>query len=129
MGIPLVVEPVEFEERPIDGYRIHESDYYLRDPGLEPDELAALNLALSAVRLDGVQGVEALWKLGGVVTDTTDTDSDRPWRRCRRTRHSCRSSAASSTAAPPPSAIRAPSARSNGPSSPTGSISGGAAGT
>ena len=54
---------------PVDGYRIHEADYYLRDPGLEPDELAALNLALSAVRLDGVQGVEALWKLGGVVDD------------------------------------------------------------
>jgi proteasome accessory factor B len=72
MGIPLAVESVESEERPVDGYRIHESDYYLRDPGLEPDELAALNLALSAVRLDGVQGVEVLWKLGGVVTDTPD---------------------------------------------------------
>jgi proteasome accessory factor B len=67
MGVPLSIEPVEFEERPVDGYRIHESDYFLRDPGLDPDELAALNLALSAVRLDGVQGVEALWKLGGVV--------------------------------------------------------------
>ncbi len=71
MGIPLSVEPVEGGERTIDGYRIHESDYYLRDPGLEPDELAALNLALSAVRLDGVQGVEALWKLGGVVDSGT----------------------------------------------------------
>jgi predicted DNA-binding transcriptional regulator YafY len=69
MGVPLAVESVEREERPIDGYRIHEEDYYLRDPGLEPDELAALHLALSAVRLDGVQGVEALWKLGGLVDD------------------------------------------------------------
>jgi proteasome accessory factor B len=69
MGIPLSMEPVEFEERPVEGYRIHASDYYLRDPGLEPDELAALNLALSAVHLDGVQGVEALWKLGGIVDD------------------------------------------------------------
>jgi proteasome accessory factor B len=75
MGIPLAVESVESEERPIDGYRIHDSDYYLRDPGLEPDELAAINLALSAVRLDGVQGVEALWKLGGVVTDTSDAEA------------------------------------------------------
>jgi proteasome accessory factor B len=70
MGIPLSMERIESEERPIDAYRIHESDYYLRDPGLEPDELAALHLALSAVRLDGVQGVEALWKLGGLVDNT-----------------------------------------------------------
>jgi proteasome accessory factor B len=69
MGVPLTVETVEHEERPIDGYRIHEDDYYLRDPGLDPDELAALHLALSAVRLDGVQGVEALWKLGGLVDE------------------------------------------------------------
>lgn len=67
MGVPLRVETIEHDGRLVDGYRIHESDYFLRDPGLEPDELAALNLALSAVRLDGVQGVEALWKLGGVV--------------------------------------------------------------
>jgi proteasome accessory factor B len=69
MGIPLSVETVDHEERPVDGYRIHETDYYLRDPGLEPDELAALHLALSAVRLDGLQGVEALWKLGGSVDE------------------------------------------------------------
>lgn len=67
MGIPIRLEPVHGEERPIDGYRIHRSEYYLADPGLEPDELAALNLALRAVRLDGIQGVEALWKLGGAV--------------------------------------------------------------
>jgi len=75
MGIPLSVEPVEGEERPVDGYRIHESDYFLRDPGLDPDELAALNLALSAVRLDGVQGVEALWKLGGLVEDPANRET------------------------------------------------------
>jgi proteasome accessory factor B len=69
MGVPLSIERIEGEERPVDGYRIHERDYYLRDPGLDPDESAALNLALSAVRLDGVQGVEALWKLGGAVND------------------------------------------------------------
>lgn len=69
MGVPLSMERIEGEERPIDGYRIHERDYYLRDPGLEPDEQAALNLALSAVRLDGVQGIDALWKLGGSGTD------------------------------------------------------------
>jgi predicted DNA-binding transcriptional regulator YafY len=67
MGIPITMEPIEGEERVMDGYTIRASDYYLRDPGLEPDELAALNLAASAVKLEGVQGIEALWKLGGTV--------------------------------------------------------------
>jgi proteasome accessory factor B len=67
MGIPLVYEPVPGVDPPIDGYRIDRSRYYLRDPGFEPDELAALNLAATAVTLDGVEGVEGLWKLGGVV--------------------------------------------------------------
>ncbi|MGZ4692635.1 MAG: helix-turn-helix transcriptional regulator [Acidimicrobiales bacterium] len=67
MGIPLVYEPVPGIDPPIDGYRIDRSRYYLRDPGFEPDELAALNLAATAVTLDGVEGVEGLWKLGGVV--------------------------------------------------------------
>jgi proteasome accessory factor B len=67
MGVPIAVEPVEGSERPIDGYRIRQADYYLRDPGLDPEELAAMNLALSAVRLEGIKGVEALWKLGGSV--------------------------------------------------------------
>ncbi len=33
---------------PVDGYRIPKDRYYLRDPGLTPDELAALHLAASA---------------------------------------------------------------------------------
>src|SRR5206468_2137117 len=49
-----------------EGYRIPKSAYYLPDPGLEPDELAALHLAATAVRLPGTRGDEALWKLGGV---------------------------------------------------------------
>lgn len=68
MGIPLVVEEVPGIDPPIEGYRIPKDQYYLRDPGLDPDELAALHLAVSAVRLDGVHGIEALWKLGGVPT-------------------------------------------------------------
>jgi predicted DNA-binding transcriptional regulator YafY len=67
MGIPISVEPIPFRDPPADGYRIHPGEYRLPDPGLEPDELAALNLALSAVRIEGVEGVEALWKLGGQV--------------------------------------------------------------
>ena len=66
MGIPLAVEEVERNGTLIEAYRIPRDQYALRDPGLEADELAALHLAGAAVRLDGLRGTEALWKLGGV---------------------------------------------------------------
>ena len=66
MGVPITVEPLE-PGRPEqgEGYRIRREHYELPDPGLEPDELAALHLAASAVRLEGATGREAIWKLGG----------------------------------------------------------------
>ena len=68
LGIPVVVEAVDAAAHPgVVGYLIPKEAYYLQDPGLAPDELAALHLAASAVRLEGVSGVEALWKLGGEV--------------------------------------------------------------
>ena len=42
MGIPIVMTDVSGRIRPRLGYRIPKDQYYLRDPGLEPDELAAL---------------------------------------------------------------------------------------
>ena len=51
-----------------DGYVIPRDEYELRDPGLDPDELAALHLATAAVRLEGLRGTEAIWKLGGAPT-------------------------------------------------------------
>lgn len=69
MGVPIELATIAGTDPPVDGYRIPKNQYYLRDPGLEPDELAALHLAASAVRLDGLEGIEALWKLGGVVGD------------------------------------------------------------
>ena len=68
LGVPITLEPVSAAE-PGGGYRIPKEAYYLRDPGLAPDELAALHLAASAVRLEGANGVEALWKLGGEVAE------------------------------------------------------------
>ena len=70
LGIPVVVEPVDDAAQPgVVGYRIPKEAYYLQDPGLAPDELAALHLAASAVRLEGANGVEALWKLGGELAE------------------------------------------------------------
>lgn len=65
MGVPLELQEIPGADPPTDGYRIPRNRYYLPDPGLEPEELTALQLAAAAVRLDGVEGVEALWKLGG----------------------------------------------------------------
>lgn len=67
MGVPISLEPIPGTDPPVDGYRVHKSDYYLPDPGLDNDELAALHLAASAVRVEGLGGAEALRKLGGSV--------------------------------------------------------------
>jgi len=65
MGVPLRVEEVFGSDPPTVGYRIRREDYYLRDPGFDTDELAAVQLAASLVRLDPVRGLDGLWKLGG----------------------------------------------------------------
>ncbi len=75
MGIPISVEMIEDVERPVEGYRIKRVDYELPDPGLEPDELEALNLAAALVSLGGSEGTEGLWKLGGVVGEPAEGTS------------------------------------------------------
>jgi proteasome accessory factor B len=65
MGVPVERAEVPGTNPPVPGYRVRPERYYLRDPGLDPDELAALHLALEAVRFDGIEGGGALWKLGG----------------------------------------------------------------
>lgn len=65
MGIPLQMEEVPGSDPRAEGYTIRRDQYALRDPGLDADELAALHLATAAVRIEGLRGNEALWKLGG----------------------------------------------------------------
>jgi len=69
LGIPITVTTIPGSYPEEHGYRILRSDYELPDPGLAPDELAALRLALQAVRVGepSGDGSEALWKLGGRV--------------------------------------------------------------
>jgi proteasome accessory factor B len=76
MGIPLVVEPVPGVMPRVDGYRIPKDRYYLADPGLEPDELAALHLASRAVRLEGLGTQEGLAKLEGLGETASATETD-----------------------------------------------------
>ncbi|MGI8776868.1 MAG: helix-turn-helix transcriptional regulator [Acidimicrobiales bacterium] len=73
MGVPVVTEAIDPAEPAMVGYRIPKEDYYLADPGLAADELAALHLAASAVHLEGADGMGALWKLGGEVAEAGPT--------------------------------------------------------
>lgn len=61
-GIPVVTEPVEGPEQ--FGYRIDPDTFYLRGLDLEPDEQAALRLAVAGVHLGDPSGRDALAKLG-----------------------------------------------------------------
>ncbi len=72
LGVPIARERVPGTDPPAEGYRIHPEDYYLQDPGLDPDELAALHLAARSVRIGNEFDREALWKLGGVVGEALD---------------------------------------------------------
>jgi predicted DNA-binding transcriptional regulator YafY len=80
MGVPLDVSLLDPQnpESP-QGYRVRRQRYELPDPGLEPDEVAALHLAATSVRLDGGDATAAVWKLGGVpgagVLDRAETAS------------------------------------------------------
>jgi len=69
LGIPIAVERTESIDGSIDGYRVSQSEYYLHDLGLEPDEVIALSVALRLIRLEGVAADDALWKLGGAAPD------------------------------------------------------------
>ncbi len=80
MGIPVVLEPLDREHAELgEGYRIPPEQYRLPDPHLAPDELAALHLAASTVRL-GAGGSHgpgdagtAIWKLGGATGQADST--------------------------------------------------------
>jgi len=69
MGIPLEIVPLEPNNPETElGYRVRPQRYELPDPGLSPEEVAALHLAATQVRLDGGDATAAVWKLGGVPT-------------------------------------------------------------
>ena len=74
MGVPLLVETIAGSDPPLLGYRIRKQDYELRDPGLEPDELEALNLAAAATGFAGGVGQRALFKLGGAASDAPQAE-------------------------------------------------------
>ena len=71
LGVPITVEsPDGFGAD--QAYRIRPDDYYLPDLTLNDAELAALHVAITAVRLAGGQAHEALAKLGGLAGEGHD---------------------------------------------------------
>lgn len=67
LGIDLKVEEVVGDtDVPEYGYSVPRSARSLRVPDLDADEAAALQLAVSLVRLEGADGSAGLWKVGAV---------------------------------------------------------------
>ena len=133
LGVPIETVQVGHHEQPTSAYTIERSRYELPDPGFELDELAAIQLAATAVQLEGLDpddAEEGLRKLGGVVP-TSGPDAPQgaaagtPWERCRLPRRCSTCSSRYSSVARCTSATAARHA----PSSPTGCSSSAAAGT
>jgi len=74
MGIAVEVINTDVHDKTALGYRILPERYYLADPGLEPDEMAALKLAMGAIRLDGIATQETLRKLGDASGDSAQPE-------------------------------------------------------
>lgn len=68
IGVPLQTELVDLDDPGSIGYRIDPENYALEDPHLTPTEVAALSVAVQAVRLDGLSAdsEDAMRRLGGV---------------------------------------------------------------
>ncbi len=67
LGLPLetIVERRAGED--VVAYRVNADEYYVRDPGLEPDELSALHLASRLVEIEGLDTGSGLWKLNAAA--------------------------------------------------------------
>ena len=75
MGVPIAIEPViPHSPEQGTGYRVHQRDYALADPGLTPEELTALHLATSSVRFLGEDAQGAIRKLGGAPAAQIDEE-------------------------------------------------------
>jgi len=62
-GIPIDSVVLGGDQAGMTGYRILRSEYELGDIDLDPDEAAALRVAVSTIRMGQSWGVEALWKV------------------------------------------------------------------
>lgn len=66
MGVPVRTEALDLGHDEVgEGYRVPRELYHLPDPGLDREEVDALAIAASAVKLHSDAATAALWKLGG----------------------------------------------------------------
>lgn len=72
LGLPLLLESQRIGGDEQSAYRIDPDRYYLRDPGLTPDELSALHLASRMVRVEGLSAGDGMWKLAADRIDALD---------------------------------------------------------
>jgi len=71
--LTIPIELVDDPQGDLPGYRIDPQEYELPDLDLTPDERAALHTAVAAMRLEGGEGREALWKVGGDAASEAPT--------------------------------------------------------
>ena len=67
LGLPLVTIVERRAGEEVIAYRVNADEYYVRDPGLEPDELSALHLASRLVEIEGLDTGSGLWKLNAAA--------------------------------------------------------------
>ncbi len=76
LGVP--IERVGGTSNEDFAYTVRREKYDQPDPGFEPDELAALRLALETVRIGSSNDdiARAMWRLGGIVDPDDGVDAD-----------------------------------------------------
>ena len=75
LGIPLQTVTLPNDSQA--AYRVEFDEYYVKDPGLAPDELAALHLAARVVRMGDLSETDhAIWKLGPEVAAAPEATGD-----------------------------------------------------
>ena len=67
LGLPLETIVERRANEDVVAYRVNADEYYVRDPGLEPDELSALHLASRLVEIEGLDTGSGLWKLNAAA--------------------------------------------------------------
>ena len=78
LGLPISVELIPGTDPPLEGYRIHQSEYEADHPLLDPEEIAALHLASNLIHLQDDDIDSPFYKMGGVLRDKTSTLGEIP---------------------------------------------------
>ena len=78
LGLPISLERIPGTDPPLEGYRIHKSDYEADHPLLDPEEIAALHLASNLIHLQDDDIDSPFYKMGGVLEDKRSAISEIP---------------------------------------------------